>query len=278
MHMPRKKRSPAHTHRLTRVLVAGWLLSCCLPGCQATPRQQATSKNTAQTDAMDARLWAATARLWVPVFGSEYNQGVATWTGQGRFVTAAHVLCVEGTSTPLPRLGQARLSRSGGMIDSPFAKSTGGALKLIPEQDLAWITPAPGKRYPQLEAITVSQASPEVGHTVRVAQWSNQRGDYTRRMLTGEIVALSNEPEPLYFIVAGQAVQGDSGGPVINEKGELIGVLVGGSVSSLSSAYHPFTIQNTAKGFDTRSTRQSKWAYRGPYMICTRVQPTKPHQ
>jgi|GEM_PF-5638055 len=271
------KRWTPHRWQSTSLLcpTACVLAALVLAGCSSVPKP--LTANVAQEDTdLDTALWAATARLWVPVFGSEYNQGVATWTDQGRFVTAAHVLCTEGTSTPLPRLGQARLSRSGGMIDSPFSKSSGGSLKLILEQDLAWITPAPGKTYPQLEAITVSQTSPELDHTVRVAQWSNQRGDYTRHMLTGKVVALSNEPEPLYFIVSGQAVQGDSGGPVINDRGELIGVLVGGSVSDFGSAYHPFSIKNTSKGFDTRSTHQSKRTYHGPYMICTRVQPSKP--
>jgi S1-C subfamily serine protease len=111
-------------------------------------------------------------------------------------------------------------------------RSAATILKTDPDWDLAalliW--------RPRGEPLSISPAAPQPGDALTIAGYG--QGDY--RAVTGKCTQyVAPSPKHPYEIVelAAQARQGDSGGPIINDRGELAGVLFGASRGSTSGSY-----------------------------------------
>jgi S1-C subfamily serine protease len=89
---------------------------------------------------------------------------------------------------------------------------------------------------PQTQPIPIATVAPRPGDVLSIAGYG--RGDY--RAATGQCIQYvapgNNRPYEMVEVSA-QARQGDSGGPIFNERGELAGVLFGSSHGTTSGSY-----------------------------------------
>lgn len=101
---------------------------------------------------------------------------------------------------------------------------------------------------PNVEPVRISPRAPQPGEVLSIAGYG--KGDY--RFATGKCVQFlspgGDKPFDIVELSAG-ARQGDSGGPILNQRGEMAGVLFG-SASGMTSGSHAVRVRNFLGAID----------------------------
>lgn len=205
-------------------------------------------------------LMEACARVLVPTGETnQWSQGVATNLSSGELVTAAHILMEQGGR--LGRLDGMRIMRLGSWGNEVLAR--GGSINVNQYSDIAVIRPA---ERVALARLPVATRLPAPGDTVHVALLSSGRGEFASALLTGTVLGYSSDGQ--FFAVSGHAMQGDSGGPVVDGNGRFVGVVVGGPGEQGGQIGIPFDVDRRDGGFSTR-WRGSVQTWNGPHVLCS---------
>jgi len=199
------------------LLVASAISAAAIPECaQAYPQTAALSHS-----AGGRQPHPAVARIIVPQRGA-VSFGSGTLVGarqeQGLVVTNWHV--VRGAAGPI------QVVFPGGF------RSTAKVLSVDQRWDLAALL----IRRPPVSPIPIARAAPRRGEPITIAGYGG--GDY--RAATGRVTQYVAPGLRLPYEmveVSVQARQGDSGGPMLNGRGELAGVLFGAARGTTSGSY-----------------------------------------
>lgn len=238
----------------TICLAAVWCIGCT---SQRAPRPVHQNVVRTPQQALDAVV-----RVYVPTGKSanEFAQGVGINMTSGGIVTAMHVFGE-------PRTIKSRLARA---RIKPFQNGQRATPKTITvagntNTDVAILVPQPlikTKRVAQ-----ISPSSPRKGERASALLMSTGRGNNRWTISKGTVVAFSDDGQ--FFVVSGTSVQGDSGGPVLNSRGQLLGIVIGGTSGEIAS---PFSIEWRRNG-----TFGIKYEYgpntprfRGDFIVCSR--------
>jgi hypothetical protein len=120
------------------------------------------------------------------------------------------------------------------MVDFPEGhRSAAHVVRTDPDWDLA----ALAIHRPKAEPLPVSGRMPRVGEMLTIAGYGS--GDY--RAASGPLSGFASPrfgfPEEMLDLAAVEARQGDSGGPIINQQGEVCGVLFGSAPGYTIGSY-----------------------------------------
>ncbi len=206
--------------RLMRTLLGAALLTTTL-GCSTQTRQTSGVAATLQPPAVSHSI----VRLWTLAEETDeklaFNVGTGALLEGGRVLTARHVLYNgfapgEAPPPPIIQAGGAPLDRT---VDV-FAHDEAGGVFELPFRDLAFlrgVTPSgaadplpwPPRAFP-----------PAPGETV----WIAAVGQGSLRLRAADVNGQSRTRA--FFSIAHKTNPGDSGSPVFNARGELIGIAV----------------------------------------------------
>lgn len=170
----------------------------------------------AAQESVDDKLKSSVVRI-----GNEETSGSGMFLdADGLILTNAHVAC-----SPLPFLVQAIVKVNGRAKEVTFSKVT--LLGFHPSYDLALLRIDPTETGGSVKPVTLATALPVSGERVWAIGFP---GDYERGKLKvatwGEMRSTSSDFYGLsYFQVDISVWHGNSGGPLCNDKGEVIGVV-----------------------------------------------------
>lgn len=231
---------------LALFLVAGAFLAGCVQPSGGLPAARvAVSSPTAGATLVaerprlsEARVQSAVVRVEVPMSISrretsrgveiteEYSSGAGVVLEDGRVLTAYHVFRKAGL-TP-EHIAGVRV-RAWNRESEPVALLQGvdggralARVQLMPEVDLAVITPL--NAVPGVRGLPLSGNAPAPGDMLRTFMTSSQRAQPVD--LRSPVV--SKAVGSPHMSISGEALPGDSGGAVLNERGEVVGILIGG--------------------------------------------------
>jgi hypothetical protein len=243
---------------ILRLLVALALASLCV-GCAGTG---ATTTSGASSDP----LLASVVRIDVPTsvtrrgnrVTTRYATGAGVVLANGDIVTAMHIFVDEARSRPGDYAFYPDDALSGITVRawdqprdrgaSPFA--TGGSVRAFPEADLAVFTPRSRDRLPS--GVRIATRAPEPSETLTAYLLSESRATDDRLVLAKlTSAALGPSTNTPHFALAGESTRGDSGGPVFDASGRLVGIIAGGGPGCA-----PFTVSR----FDL--SRRDAFAFR----------------
>jgi S1-C subfamily serine protease len=181
-------------------------------------------------------------------------------TPGGQVVTALHIF--GDTKTLDKRIRSARIEAFHDGRHTSIANST-----VIGDRyrDTAVVRP----REPvQTKRVARVAAHPlAAGKLAHALLMSTRRGSRTWTMSTATVLGYSKDSA--FFALAGPATEGDSGGPVLNDAGELIGIVIGGGSEEIG---FPFRVEWLEDGhfrtvwLDAPTTK----LYKGEFTICAR--------
>jgi hypothetical protein len=188
-------------------------------------------------------------------FGS--SQGAGVFLDTGEILTAAHVLVDEvGRVRDLTHL-EIRSIITG---HDHIPLLNGGGVAGNVGYDTAYITPT--GNLGRHKCVTISKKWPQPGDDSLALLLSSKRGS-TAILQHGKVLGTSYDGR--FLAVSGESTQGDSGGPVVDANGELIGIVVsGGNQISL-----PFQAWKEPGGYRWQSPPNSQ-QYSGPFILCAR--------
>ncbi len=222
------------------------------------PQQDAVVTIDKFDDTVERRLAEAAVTIFVPDFpGANRGAcGAGVLLDSGEIVTATHVLVDE--------LGRARDVRElvinsvkTGQQEKPF--QFGGSLQGNLGYDTCWLQPS---QWDVHKGLHVAADAPVTNDAITALLLSNARGGLNV-FSHGKVLGLSYDGR--FLAISGHSIPGDSGGPVIDSKGNLIGIIVSGG----SNIGMPFQAWKEPMGYQVR------WeglvpVYQGDYILCAR--------
>ncbi|QDU72925.1 serine protease family protein [Mucisphaera calidilacus] len=154
------------------------------------------------------------------------------------------------------------------------------------DSDLTQIIYVPKRLTPKTFRVSLRQ--PRVGDKVFVMPASRNRDDHDIRVIPTEVVGVSIDNR--FFAIAIEGMDGDSGSPICDGQGRLVGLISGGSDKSIPSYYTDaagnlhtwrweaipelFKVKRHPNGhFEINGTSRSIFGriYNGPNTICSTV-------
>lgn len=228
---------PTSASKSTRSIISTFLcllLAAVLCNCELLDSSRG-ERDVASTRVQIDDLWADVCRIEADFqsgFSTMTNTGAGVFLPNGIVLTAGHVLMNVDPRTQIQRgMSAIRITPwSSGQQSSTFnvpSHTSGGTV--FPKIDLALIPL--GHLPPGTSGIPLSNTPALVGDEVYIFLLSNQRdlsapgGRFSfARRVTAEVSAISADMS--HFFIFGEAIPGDSGGPVVNADGELVGILI----------------------------------------------------
>jgi hypothetical protein len=232
-------------------LVLAVLLSLALVGCNGNGGGKTTYLPRS------GNLQASAFRVIVPGRG----QGVGTLLRSGVVVTGTHVLL--GNSAEQGDIGGIEFWPLQGLPTK--ALPMGGNVQANTYTDVTFIRPA----YPiySFDSLLVAQQAPIVNEHVTALLLSAQR-QWTSTISTGKVVGYSWDGQ--FFVVSGMSIPGDSGGPIVNSRGDLVGIVVGNINGDVG---FPFNLTWLPDGRFNTNWLEPLWTANGTFIVATRVFP-----
>lgn len=226
------------------------------------PRHNRDAPAAPSEDEIVRDVLASSGRIFVPNGPGWISQGVGVWLADGAFLTAAHVL-LEGRGQVKDVAGARLEMVDGDAALRPFERGyriTGNTY-----HDVAYVDPHMGPPPAARSEITLAHAVPSHGDPVYALLMSQRRGNQVviRR---GTMIATSMDSQ--FFAVSGVSMQGDSGGPVFDANGRVIGVVV----SHGRQIGIPFAVWRD----DWNTGFRWQWwepgnVYQGDFILCSRA-------
>jgi S1-C subfamily serine protease len=257
----------------TAILFSGLLLLTLInltpfgPSCSAADEGPSSGPNAAAPAVKDdraeaaERLQSAAVRLFVPGAGGSPvgAQGGGVIIDSGEIVSATHLLLDDeaGCLRDIQHMQIRFLEKP----DGEDAMPGGGAINGNVGYDITFIRPA--RRLP-VAGIPVSQTIPKPGDAAVAILLSETRGQNSVTVLKSSVIGTSVDGR--FVIISGESIHGDSGCPVVDSHGELIGIVVAGGGQQIGI---PCSIWRTRRGYES-TWRNTAPTYDGPYIICAR--------
>jgi hypothetical protein len=203
-----------------------WLAPCLAAAQSSTPWWNPTSSNPALLQppaaAVPTNIHPAVARIVAPGKGSiSYGSGTLIYAQDnvGLVITNWHVV-----------------NEAAGQISVHFPDgfySAGNILRADKDWDLAIVVI---RRPPAVEPVPLAEQAPRPGETLTIAGYGS--GEYRAASGACTQYVAPGTTFPYEMVeVAVSARQGDSGGPILNSRGELAGVLFGEGHGRTSGSY-----------------------------------------
>lgn len=174
---------------------------CPQPSWQSRTPQRQSSLQYSQAPGAVVRIWHTQ--------GGSSSGGTGTLVAPDLIVTCAHLFDGQGTTR---------------IIFANGYETTGELLAVDTVHDLAAVRISPVKTQP----VAIAADYPKRGERVYSAGYGGSGDRYAVNAgSTDGYVVARNQPGPETLTISGMARQGDSGGPMLNEQGELVGVIFG---------------------------------------------------
>ena len=256
-------------------------LSIGLAGCQSRVIEQrqaegkllhanagdpAAIRHQPRTPALRVPLdvWKASVRIYVPIEDgrSRTRQGVGVKTVDGEIVTALHVF--GDPATIEKRMKSARVETFHNGIQQSLSRTN------VIGNEYRDTAVVQTRDFVNTKlAVRHAEAPPVPGELAHALLMSTKRGQRSWTISSATVLGYSKDGA--FFAMAGPAKEGDSGGAVLNGKGELVGIVIGGGAKEIG---FPFRVEWMSDGhfktvwLDAPGTR----LFKGPFTICARPQ------
>jgi hypothetical protein len=238
------RRPEAFHHNLAALL----LLTASLTGCAAEGEQGETGPSDRVRPRLSTTPERCVVRVEVPRARVGNWQEISAGTGvlldDGRAITAYHIL-FKGYGGRLDELRVTSWERDRGQAQN--LTGNGGTARASPELDLVVVDRCDVTT--EVDGATLTRTLPQIGD--RVTAFGMGGGD--RRQLRAHVVGFSTCGR--WFSINVPTIHGDSGGPVFDSNGHVIGIILGGA-----PPITPFEMrvnQNVDAIFESRSVFES---------------------
>lgn len=207
---------PAGTDPVTPAASGIWPFSTGRMGGSFGPRLAAQAAPAAQPHPAVVRIVA------------QDRDGMSLGSGTLIYVTEKHGLVLTNWHVVRDAVGRVDVIFPDGF------RSAGTVIKI----DNTWDLAAVGIWRPNVEPVPLAMSAPLAGEPLTIAGY----GSGTYRAATGRrgshlVSPGPNQPPELLEIVGAEARQGDSGGPIFNQQGQMAGVLFGAASGQTIGSY-----------------------------------------